>query len=141
SAGIGVRSLAIGRGSRAEGQGDRRWLSLFDLIRRMSRANRLWGAPRIHGELGGNRSGAIDCREVSAADEQTTLGNVGNVPHESYGADGFDGLLHGADGHLSGAIRFPGVVARSATHTALEHNGTPDGGVDRATTSRSFSLG
>src|SRR5262249_39672697 len=29
SAGIGARSLAIGRGSRAEDQGDRRWLSPF----------------------------------------------------------------------------------------------------------------
>src|SRR5262247_2650150 len=28
-AGIGVRSVAIGRGSRAEGQGDQRWLSRF----------------------------------------------------------------------------------------------------------------
>jgi hypothetical protein len=65
---------------------------------------------------------------------------VANVPHESHGADGFGGLLHGTDGHLSGAIRFPRVVARSATHTALEHNGTPDGGVDRATASRSFPL-
>src|SRR5215470_7323187 len=26
-------------------------VSIRDLIRRMSRANRLWGAPRIHGEL------------------------------------------------------------------------------------------
>src|SRR5215813_10393161 len=92
-----------------------------------------WRAPQV-----GNRSGAIDCREVSAANAQTTLANVANVPHESYGADGFDGLLHGTDGHLSRAIRFPRVVARSATHTALEHNGTPDGGVDRTTASRSF---
>src|SRR5215469_10054208 len=89
----------------------------------------------------GNRSGAIDCWQVSAANAQPTLAYVANVPHESHGADGFDGLLHGADGHLSGAIRFPRVVARSATHIALEHNGTPDGGVDRATASRSFSLG
>src|SRR5262249_13775486 len=39
-------------------------VSIRDLIRRMSRACRLWGAPRIHGELLklGNRSGAIDCR-------------------------------------------------------------------------------
>src|SRR4029453_9682453 len=33
------------------------------------------------------------------------------------------------------------VVARSATHPALEPNGTPDGGVDRTTASRGFSLG
>jgi hypothetical protein len=30
-----------------------------DLIRRMSRANPLWGAPRIHGELGGNQHLAV----------------------------------------------------------------------------------
>src|SRR5215831_5303268 len=47
----------------------------------------------------------------------------------------------GTDGHLSRSIRFRRIVARSSTHIALEHNGTPDGGVDRATASRSFSLG
>src|SRR4030095_4612531 len=95
-----------------------------------------WRAPQV-----GNRSSAIDCRQVSAANAQTTLANVANVPHQSHDADGFDGLFHGADGHLSGAVRFPRVVARSATHPALEHYGTPDGGVDRTTTSRGFSLG
>src|SRR4029434_1363454 len=95
-----------------------------------------WRAPQV-----GNRSSAIDCRQVSAANAQTTLANVANVPHQSHDADGFEGLLYGADCHLSGAVRFPRVVARPATHPALEHNGTPDGGVDRTTASRGFSLG
>src|SRR5215831_10746346 len=86
-------------------------------------------------------SNAIDCRKVSAANAQTTLADVANVPHKSHDADGVDGLLYGADGHLSGAVRFPRVVARSVTDIALEHNGTPDRGVDRATASRGSSLG
>ena len=63
---------------------------------------------------------------------------MANVPHKSHDADGFDGLLRSADGHLSSAVRLPCLVARSATHPALEHNGTPDGGVDRTTASRGF---
>jgi hypothetical protein len=42
----------------------------------------------------GNRSGAIDCRQVSAANAQTTLADVANVPHKSPDAAGFDGLLY-----------------------------------------------
>jgi len=43
--------LPAGAGGRARGRRPKVPLEIRRLIREMSLANRLWGAPRIHGEL------------------------------------------------------------------------------------------
>ena len=54
------------------------------LIRTMSTANPLWGAPRIHGELFETRrdSLASDRREIHGPAFQTTLADVAGLPGE-----------------------------------------------------------
>jgi hypothetical protein len=81
--------------------------NLRDLIRRMSQANPLWGAPRIHGELLklGIVVGAIHGGQIFASAPQTAFPDLANLPDESSGADRGHRFFHRADGDLSGPIR------------------------------------
>jgi hypothetical protein len=49
--GIGPAFVGIGAGNRRRGEGAHELSELRALIRQMGTENRLWGAPRIHGEL------------------------------------------------------------------------------------------
>src|SRR3989442_432138 len=79
-------------------------MELRELIRRMSRANPLWGAPRIHGEL--LKLGLT----VSQAAVSEYVLRPPRPPSQAWRAflknhapDGL-GFLHGADGDLSSAV-------------------------------------
>jgi hypothetical protein len=113
---------------------------LRDLIRRMSHANPLWGAPRIHGEL--RKLGlAVSQATVSkcmlrpprppsqAVLEQPRLG-----PHRI-------GFLYGADGNVSSPLRADHGDARAAPAGALQCHGAPDRRMDGATAARGVPAG
>jgi putative transposase len=77
-----------------------------DLIRRMSRANPLWGAPRVHGELlklGLTVSQATVSRYMLRSEAAIT--GVANVFKESRQGSHRVGFLHGAYGDVSSPIR------------------------------------
>jgi len=110
---------------------------LRDLIRRMSRANPLWGAPRIHGELlklGLAVSQAtvskymLRSRRPPSQAWQTFLKNH----RRSHGV----GFLHGADGDVSGAIRARPADPQPAPVGAFQCDRAPDRGMDGAPTAR-----
>ena len=72
------------------------------LIRTMSEANPLWGAPRIHGEL---LKLGFDVSQASVAKymvrrAQTTIADLAHVPHESPPANRRGRLLRRADRHM-----------------------------------------
>jgi putative transposase len=85
--------------------------NIRDLIRRMSQANPLWGAPRIHGEL----------LKLGIAVAQSTVARYlprprkppsqANLPDESSGAERGHRFFHRADGDLSGPIRLRRAIA------------------------------
>ncbi len=86
--------------------------NIGDLIRRMSRANPLWGASRIHGEL----------LKLGIAVAQSTVARYlprrkppsqawRNLPDESSYADRGHRFFHCADGDLPGPVRLRGAIA------------------------------
>ena len=74
-----------------------------DLIRSMSRANPLWGAPRIHGEL---LKLGIDIGETSVKAAQPNLADISRQPRPT---TGLGRLLHRANHPLPGSVRIPGA--------------------------------
>jgi len=111
-------------------------VSIRELIGGMSRANKLWGAPRIHGELlklGIEVPSTVGkyLRRTRKPPSQTWRTFLKNHMAQMASMDFFT--------VPTATLRVLFVfLVLSVTHTALEHNGTPDGGVDRATASRSF---
>src|SRR5262245_17203435 len=109
---------------------------LRDLIRRMSYANPLWGAPKIHGEL----------LKLGIAVSQATVSKYMLRPprppsqawctffEESRQASHRLGFLHGADGDLSSAVRARDADAQPAPAGAFQRDGASDGGMDGAAT-------
>src|SRR5215467_5358349 len=75
-------------------------------IRKMSRENALWGAPRIHGEL--LKLGIDIGEQVPGAPPQPALPNLANLPGEPREVHGFGGLLYGTDHPVP---RVPGAGA------------------------------
>ena len=82
-------------------------VALRTLVAKMTAANPLWGAPRIHGEL--QKLGVADLGAHGLTDcsvgRAGTFSNVANVSRESCGRPGLDGLLHGPDRHRPRALR------------------------------------
>src|SRR2546427_2093396 len=115
---------------------------LRDLIRRMSRANPLWGAPRIHGEL--LKLGLT----VSQATVSKYMLRPRRPPSQAWGVfeephQGSDrvGFLHGAHGDLSGPVRACGAEPRPAPAGAFQCHRASDRGVDRSATDRGVRAG
>src|SRR6266581_4155095 len=116
---------------------------LRDLIRRISRANPLWGAPRIHGELlklGLTVSQATVSKYMLPAAAAAVAG-VAHVFEESRQGSDRVGFLHGAHGDLSGPVRARGAEPRPAPAGAFQYHGTSDRGVDWATADRGVRAG
>ena len=77
------------------------------MIQKMSRANPLWGAPRIHGELlklGFDISQATVAKYMSPQ-FASTVAVLANVSRQSHFAAGFGGLLHCPNGLVRGSVR------------------------------------
>ncbi|MFH1279661.1 MAG: integrase core domain-containing protein [Candidatus Eisenbacteria bacterium] len=81
------------------------------LIRRMSRENPLWGAPKIHGELLklGIDVGENVGRQVHVQTHEAAVSDLANVSPESHRRHGLDRLLHRADGDVSDSLRIRGL--------------------------------
>ena len=80
---------------------------LRELIRRMSKENPLWGAPRILGELLklGFEIDRVDGLQVHDPAPRATVANLANVSAQSCGRHRGYGLPCGADDQLSAAVR------------------------------------
>jgi len=79
-----------------------------EIIQRISRANPLWGAPRIHG---GPRPIPGYGREVHGTQPPSAVAVLADFSRQSRFAAGFDRLLHCANGLVRSSIR----VCRSGT--------------------------
>jgi len=80
---------------------------LRDLIRRMSYANPLWGAPRIHGELLklGLTVSQATVFEVHDPPSAAAVAGVAHVFEESREGPNRVGFVHGSHRDLSGVVR------------------------------------
>ena len=113
-----------------------------ELIQRMSQANPLWGAPRIHGEL--MKLGIAVAQStvaIFASVPQTAVPDLANLPDESSGADGSHRFFHRANGDLPGPVRLRRASVRAAQGAALRGDGTSHTGVDHAADAGSVPLG
>jgi hypothetical protein len=90
---------------------------LRDLIRQMSRANPLWGAPRIHGELLKLRPDCLagDGVEVHGPASEAAVAGVANILEEPRRGSNRYGFLHGAYSDLSSPVRARGAEPRIST--------------------------
>src|SRR5207302_8854833 len=116
---------------------------LRDLIRRMSRANPLWGAPkdpRRAAEAGPDGL-AGDGVEVHAPAAAAAVAGVAHVFEESRPGSDRVGFLHGAHGDLSSPVRACGAKPRPAPAGAFQCHRASDRGVDRSATGRGVRTG
>ena len=116
---------------------------LRDLVRRMSRANPLWGAPRIHGELlklGLTVSQATVSKYMLRHRRPPSLAwaHVSQGPRPRSDRVG---LLHGAYGDVSSPIRADRAESRPATVGAFQCHGASDRRMDGAATARGVCAG
>src|SRR6516165_9512612 len=114
-----------------------------ELIRRMSLANPLWGAPRIHGEL---LKLSIEVSQatrgqIHGSSAKTALPNVADFPEQPREAVGLDGLLRGADRHLSSSLCLCRLGAREAVPPPFQRHLPPQLGMGGTTDGRGASLG
>src|SRR5436190_7830394 len=112
---------------------------LRELIRRMSRANPLWGAPRAAEARPDGLAG--DGLEVHAPAAAGALTDVAGVSEESRPGSDRVGFLHGPDRDLSSAVCTGGVEPRAASAGAFQCHRAPDGGMDGTTTDRGVRAG
>ena len=108
------------------------------LIRTMSQANPLWGAPRIHGELQklGDRAQSVHRREVHGASPAATVADMADVPREPRRPGHGRRLLRGVDRHVSSAAVRGGDLAherRRVVHVAVPITRRPPGRRNSAT--------
>ena len=113
------------------------------LIREMSLANRLWGAPRIHGEL---LKLGIDVAQSTVAKYMARSGrgavaDLEDIPGQPFGRHRGDGFPDRADGWLSLALRSGHSEARAAAADLPEHNGASDCRLDRPSDHRCVPVG
>ena len=112
------------------------------LIRNLSQANPLWGAPRIHGEV---MKLGLDVCQASVAKSmmrrKAAITDVADIPGEPCPATRRRGLLRGTDSDLPSLVRARDPRARAPTYRAHRGDRSSDGRLDRATTPRSVSVG
>ena len=114
-----------------------------DLIRRMSRANPLWGAPRIHGEL--LKLGI----EVSQATVSKYMVRHRKPPSQSWRTFlknhakdiVIRGFLHRPHGDIPRVVRLPCSVKRTTDESPFQRDGIADCGLDRSADRGGVSVG
>ena len=114
-----------------------------DLIRRMSRENTLWGAPRIHGRafeawlfhLPGRRL------EIHGPLPLAALAGVADIPYKSRRLPGVDRLFRGPHGHVPPPVRVHRAPPRAPPDREFRRHGTSGRGLGSAADSRSLSVG
>ena len=101
------------------------------LIREMSLANRLWGAPRIHGEL---LKLGFEVAQSTVAKYMARGGEggrrPGNFPSQSCGRYSRHGLPGSADGRLQVALRLV-ILGSTSPSDMSQRDGQSHSGVDR----------
>src|SRR5207249_11858189 len=116
---------------------------LRDLIRQMSRANPLWGAPRIPRRAveAGPDGFAGDGFAVHAPASAAAVAGMARLSDEPCPRSDRVGFLHGADGDLSSALCADRAEPRPAPAGAFQCHRAPDGGMDGTTTDRGVRAG
>src|ERR1700730_9426572 len=104
-------------------------LEIRQLIRALSLANPLWGAPRIHGEL------------VKPWSANTWQGTGDPIPPQPRRWDCIDGPLCGSDTLVSAALWLADSKPRPASDPMGRRDGTPDRRMDCPAAHRSLRLG
>ena len=121
----------------------------------MSLANPVWGAPRIHGKLLKLTRRATTKPKFAAPVSkyprppwpntwfvrETALPNVADFPEQPREAVGLDGLLRGADRHLSSSLCLCRLGAREAVPPPFQRHLPPQLGMGGTTDGRGASLG
>jgi putative transposase len=116
---------------------------LRELIWRISRANPLWGAPRIHGELlklglTVSQAGGF---QVHAPASEATVAGVARVSEEPRQGSDRRRFLHSADRAVSSAICARDADTQPAPAGAFQRDGASDRGMDGATTAGGMRAG
>jgi hypothetical protein len=114
-----------------------------DFIRKMSLANPLWGAPRIHGEL--LKLGIEVCEatvgKYLVRGRKPPISNLARLSQQPCFAVGFRGFLRGAHCDFSAAVRFRGVGSSAEASDSLQRHHPFQFGMDGTANRGSLSLG
>ncbi len=113
-----------------------------ELIPKMSRANPLWAAPRIHGEL--LKLGiqiANDGGEVYGISTPTAFTELAHIPREPRSPDSGNRLSGSKDRELSLVICIRGGSPSPASRHSLQRDGATDCRMDGPANRRSVSVG
>src|SRR5262252_8102457 len=103
-------------------------LEIRRLIRQMSIANPLWGAPRIHGSFSAwHRDRPDQRRQVYGAEEGPSLAGMEDVPSQPCGWHCRNGPLRRADNLVSTALWFADHRPRPAADPVVWGDRAPDG--------------
>src|ERR1700704_1493765 len=111
------------------------------LIREMSIANPLWGAPRIHGEL---LKLGIDIGQTSVANGQATrpaIPRLEDVPSQSCRRHRRDGYVRRTDNLISSALQLVDCGAWSTADFMVWRHSASDRRMDRKSDHASLRLG
>src|SRR5262249_54116536 len=114
-----------------------------DLIREMSRANWLWGAPRNPWRVAQARHRArrIDRRQVHGQTPQTTGAELDDLPAQPDSGNCRHGSVGRADDSLQAALLSGVSYARPEAARSPRRNGTSNGGMDRTADERGVRVG
>ena len=113
------------------------------LVRRMSRENTRWGAPRIHGELlklGFSISQAAVSKYMVRYPSPPSQ-SWRTFPYKSRRLPGVDRFLRGPHGHVPPPVRVHRAPPRAPPDRAFRCHGEPDDGVGRTADPRGIPVG
>ena len=113
------------------------------LVRRMSRKNTRWGAPRIHGELlklGFSISQAAVSKYMVRYPSPPSQ-SWRTLPYKSRRLPGVDRFLRGPHGHVPPPVRVHRAPPRAPPDRAFRCHGEPDDGVGRTADPRGIPVG
>jgi hypothetical protein len=118
-------------------------LEIRRLIRDMSLANPLWGAPRIHGELLklGIDIGQTSVAKYMARCRKPPSQGWKNIPAQPRRWNRLDGSLRRSDPLISAALWFSDSMPRSAPDLMARSDSTPDRRMGCPASHRSLRLG